>query len=105
MASPALSNVLAVLFGAAIVGTLALNTLKQNGNFSEPVDPVADIRRKVADDYEAQFRAVQAHGTQTDLCVHAGIAAEANLQAHDEVGYARWKAEQRAQCAAAGVTQ
>lgn len=64
-----------------------------------------DIHAKVAKDAEEQYRMVEKSGTKTDLCVRAGMVAEAYLQAKNSEKYDLWKTTQKADCMAAGVPQ
>ena len=62
-----------------------------------------DLTNQVASDFEQQYRIARQSGSAIDRCVHAGIVAAAYLQAKDDASYARWKATESADCAAAGV--
>lgn len=61
------------------------------------------IQNKVAADAEEQYRMVEKSGTAIDKCVHAGIVAEAYLQAKNDESYRHWKVVQQLNCANAGV--
>lgn len=62
-----------------------------------------DIYKQVADDAVAQYQITKQSGNPIDQCVHAGLVAAAFLQAQDQGNYARWKAIENVDCAAAGV--
>jgi hypothetical protein len=59
--------------------------------------------RTIAGDFTEQYEIAKRQGSKVDVCVHAGIVAAAYLQAKDEPSYAKWKATEKADCAAAGV--
>jgi len=61
------------------------------------------IEQQVAADSIAQYEIAKRSGSAMDACVHAGATAAAFLQAKDEAGFARWKATEKADCAAAGL--
>lgn len=63
------------------------------------------IQDKAAQDAEEQYRMVEKSGTKVDLCVRAGMVAEAYLQAKNPQKYDLWKTTQRADCLTAGVPQ
>ena len=46
---------------------------------------------------------VKRSGAPMDVCVRAGLVAEAYLQANDEGNYKHWKAIEKKDCAAAGL--
>ena len=61
------------------------------------------IKTDVASDFERQYNEVKVHGSKVDVCVRAGLVAEGYLQAGDTDNYGKWKAIEKADCAAAGV--
>lgn len=63
------------------------------------------IQDKAAQDAEEQYRMVEKSGTKVDLCVRAGMVAEAYLQAKNSEKYDFWKTTQRVDCLTAGVPQ
>lgn len=64
-----------------------------------------DIENQVAADAVAQYRIVERNGSAMDKCVQAGMVAAAFLQANDEGSYSTWKATERTECAAAGISR
>ena len=59
---------------------------------------VASVHKTVEDDVTEQYKLTQKYGDKSDRCVHAMIAAEAALQAHDEAGYAHWQLAKQGDC-------
>jgi hypothetical protein len=51
-------------------------------------------------DYEF---AKQHSNSRIELCMRAGVVAEAYLSAHDDEDYDKWKAIEREDCAAGGI--
>jgi len=71
----------------------------------EAAETMRTIEQQVAQDAVAQYNITKQSGTAIDQCVHAGMVAAAYLQAKDQSSYATWKATERQDCAAAGVSQ
>jgi hypothetical protein len=107
------SATIVALIGA---GVLALITLAVLGVLAsagvEQAQADVDRRTKaqmqrihvdVAKDAWAQYDIAVKHGSPMDICVHAGLAAAAYLQAKNESAYQQWKAIERRRCAAAGL--
>jgi hypothetical protein len=63
------------------------------------------IQTQVANDFVQQYEVAKRNGTAMDRCVRAGLVAEGFLQAKNEASYAHWKAIEKADCAAAGVSK
>lgn len=61
------------------------------------------IEQQVAMDAADQYAVVARFGSGTDRCVHAGLVAAAYVQAGNAAAYDRWKATERADCAAIGL--
>jgi hypothetical protein len=61
------------------------------------------LENQVADDAIKQYQIAKRDGSASDACVHAGIVADAYLQAKDEADYQQWKATENSDCALAGV--
>jgi len=66
---------------------------------------LSQIHAKVARDAEHEYRMAQRSGSKMDQCVQAGFVVAAQLQAHDDMNYAKWLSIQRQDCEAAGVPQ
>jgi hypothetical protein len=65
-----------------------------------------DITAKVAADAVVQYEMTQRNGgTPIDLCVQAGLVSASYLQAKNEPEFKKWKATEKANCAAAGMPQ
>lgn len=96
-----LVGIIALLVGVGIFGLLVLNEVQPAVTVQQ--DPMQDIHRQVIDDAVTQYNITARQGTDVDRCVHAGLVAEAFLQAHQEVGYQEWKKVQHTDCKAAGV--
>ena len=62
-----------------------------------------DIYKKVSADAVDQYFITKRNGTLIDICVHAGLVAAAYLQGKDEGNYKIWKANEAADCKAAGM--
>ncbi|MGV7194686.1 hypothetical protein [Xanthomonas axonopodis] len=61
------------------------------------------INEKVASDAVAQYEIARREGDPVQICVQAGLASSAYLQAQQEDLYRTWKARERSDCARAGV--
>lgn len=61
------------------------------------------ITRKVATDAVAQYEMAKRQGDQIQTCVQAGFVSAAWLQAKDEPKYIAAKAQEKADCAKAGM--
>lgn len=59
--------------------------------------------QQVVRDFEEQYRITRLYGTSVDICVQAGLVAEAHLQAKNEVSYKRWKVVESSDCALVGL--
>ena len=66
---------------------------------------MANIQNQVAADVVQQYGITQRNGTAMDRCVQAGMVAAAFLQAQDEANYQQWKAIEKKDCRAAGVSR
>jgi len=62
-----------------------------------------DVKAKVADDAVKEYNITARAGSKADMCVHAGMAAAAFLQAQDEENYTHWRGVEQADCAIAGM--
>jgi hypothetical protein len=62
-----------------------------------------NIHNQVTSDAVSQYEIAKRSGGPMDACVRAGITAESFLQAQDEASYQKWKAAEKADCAAAGI--
>ncbi|MCC3344851.1 hypothetical protein [Psychrobacter sanguinis] len=63
------------------------------------------IHAKVADDAVEQYDIAKKQGDKVQICAQAGIVSAAYMQAKDEPKYNEWKAVEKADCKAAGITQ
>lgn len=63
------------------------------------------IHAKVADDAVEQYGIAKKQGDKVQICAQAGIVSAAYMQAKDEPKYNEWKAVEKADCKAAGITQ
>jgi len=92
------SFVLTVIFGF-IFGLL--------GFFKMPEDPdlidMNKIFRQTALEEERKFKLVYESGSKMDMCIHAGIVAEAWLEANNAEKYKEWKETHKKACKAAGL--
>jgi len=61
------------------------------------------IRTQVANEAVASYQIAKKAGDVKGMCVQAGEAATAFLQAHDEARYQTWKDSEKADCKAAGM--
>lgn len=64
-----------------------------------------DIHSKVSDDMVAQYDIAKKQGDAMQTCVQAGMVSAAYLQAQDEAKYNEWKAIEKTDCKAAGITK
>ena len=62
-----------------------------------------DIQQQVATDSVKAYELSKKGGDKAEICVKAGLVAEAYNQAHDEPNYLSWKQTERADCVAAGI--
>jgi hypothetical protein len=62
-----------------------------------------EIQQKVATDSVKSYELTQKAGDKIELCVKAGMVAEAFNQAHDEKNYLAWKQTEKADCELAGI--
>lgn len=60
---------------------------------------------KVSSDMVAQYDIAKKQGDKMQICVQAGMVSAAYLQAKDEAKYNEWKAIEKSDCAAAGITK
>ncbi len=63
------------------------------------------IGKSVANDMVAQYNMAKRSGSPVDVCVHAGMAAAAYLQAKNEDRYVEWKNIERLDCSRAGISR
>lgn len=63
------------------------------------------IHAKVANDAVEQYDIAKKQGDKVQICAQAGIVSAAYMQAKDEPKYNEWKAVEKADCKAAGITQ
>lgn len=61
------------------------------------------ITMQVAKDSEEQYNIAKRQGDKMQICVQAMQVSAAYLQAKDEESYKKWKATEKADCAAAGM--
>jgi len=61
------------------------------------------IAEKVASDQVDRFNMTLKGGDRIEICVQAGMVAEAFKQADDEESYLKWKRIEKRACAAAGI--
>lgn len=92
--------IVSLLVLAAFVWYFLLGGLEQ-----QTAKSLSQLNDKVAADFSAQYDIARRSGSAADRCVAAGIAGASYLQAKNEAAYRRWKAVERADCAAAGVPQ
>jgi hypothetical protein len=52
----------------------------------------------VIDDFLKEYEIAARADDATDKCWRAGLVAAAYLEAHDEIGYRKWKVVQKADC-------
>lgn len=60
---------------------------------------------KVSSDMVAQYEIAKKQGDKMQICVQAGMVSAAYLQAKDEAKYNEWKAIEKSDCEAAGITK
>lgn len=65
---------------------------------------LAKIHDKVATDAVAQYEIAKRQGDRIQTCVSAGLVSAAFLQAKNEPKFTEWKATEKADCAAAGLS-
>lgn len=82
----------------------ALLTLMMTGCDSQE-QQLETIHAKVADDAVEQYDIAKKQGDKVQICAQAGIVSAAYMQAKDEPKYNEWKAVEKADCKAAGITQ
>lgn len=90
------------LIGIAVcvgIGFAALKTAEVGGASME-----ASVHDDVTSGSVKEYNMAKRHGDKTDVCVRAGLVAEAYLQAKDEANYARWRETQRIDCQRAGLS-
>ena len=63
------------------------------------------IENQVAEDAVKQYEIAKDQGDKMQICVQAGLASAAYLQAKDKENYNKWKAIEKADCRAAGMPQ
>ncbi len=63
------------------------------------------IENIVAKDMLDQYRLAKKSGDNIAICVHAGLVAAGYNQAKDEKNYLKWKAIERSDCHAAGISK
>jgi uncharacterized membrane protein (Fun14 family) len=97
-----LVGVLALLLGLVIFGIAVIREIGPTV-VTVQQDPMQDIHQKVINDSVNQYNIAARQGTAVDACVHAGLVAEAYLQANQEAGYKTWKKVEHSNCKAAGV--
>ena len=74
------------------------------GGFDHQVDrEMSDITNKVAGDAVTEYKIAYQQGDPMQMCVQAGSAAAAFLQAHDTTNYNAWKAREASDCRRAGA--
>jgi hypothetical protein len=61
------------------------------------------IEDQVVKDAVKQYEIAKKNGTPADICEHAGLVSAAYLQAKNEEKYRTAKAQEKQDCAAAGV--
>jgi len=61
------------------------------------------IENQVAEDAVKQYNIAKEQGDKMQICVQAGFASAAFLQAKDKENYNKWKAIEKSDCEAAGV--
>jgi hypothetical protein len=92
-----------------ILGLLIAGALLSSGCRMDTDSPavnryVDSLYQKVAADQIDQYNMVERnHGTDIEICVHAGLVAAAFLQAKDEKNYSKWQDIKRRDCTAAGL--
>ncbi len=65
---------------------------------------MASIYDQVATDAVAQYGIAKRQGDTMQICSQAGMVSAAYLQAKNETKYREWKAIEKGDCAAAGLT-
>lgn len=69
-----------------------------------PANSMKEIHDQVASDAVSQYQiAKRSSAAPVNLCVQAGLVAQAFLQAKDEPNYVKWQAVEGADCARAGI--
>lgn len=63
------------------------------------------IKENVAADFIKQYEIAAKNGNSMDAYVHAGVVAQAFLQAKDEANYKKWKDVQDEWAVAVGLKQ
>ncbi|UKE71434.1 hypothetical protein K8O61_13425 [Xanthomonas cerealis pv. cerealis] len=79
-------------------------TLRRARTVGSSVD-IDDVYKRTASDAAAQYEIAKREGDPLQICVQAGFASAAYLQAKDESTYRTWKAKERSDCARAGITR
>lgn len=87
-------------FGVLFVAVIGIGVLA-NMKTSSQVEK--DIHNEVAADSLKEYELAKKHGDRADVCLRAGLVAEAYLQAKDEENYAKWRDIERADCRRAGL--
>lgn len=64
-----------------------------------------DIQQQVASDSIKAYELSKMAGDKIEICVKAGMVAEAYNQAHDEANYLPWKQTEKADCELAGIAK
>ncbi|UKE64663.1 hypothetical protein [Xanthomonas graminis] len=66
---------------------------------------IDDVYKRTASDAATRYEIAKREGDPLQICVQAGFASAAYLQAKDESNYRTWKAKERSDCARAGITR
>jgi hypothetical protein len=102
-----LAGIIAYVCGLGLLGVLLVcfvamhNTPLQLAGVQ--ADSLPDIHQQAINDSITQYGMTQRSGTPIDVCLRAGLVAEAYLQANQETGYKQWKITQHRDCLRAGV--
>ena len=64
-----------------------------------------DIYKKVSADFVQQYEIAKRQGDKVQICVQAGLVADAYLQEKNEVSYRQWKETEATDCASAGINK
>ena len=82
-----------------------LGALNPGGDQAQmQVDPQSQLMtERLARDAAEQYALMLGTGDNTQICIQAGITAQAFAQANDHANYLKWKQTERDDCLAAGL--
>jgi hypothetical protein len=98
-------NVTAGMIAVVVIAVVTLPLFFLLFGSTKPGMPfgMASIYRSVSDSAAQQYYIARRQGDPIQICVQAGLAAAAFLQAQDEPNYRAWKNKESWDCAAAGI--